>query len=735
MELQPAIFALGFSQLAMLGWLAAAALPLVIHLWNRRKHRETVWAAMDFLLAAIQKNARRLRIEQWLLLAVRTAIIVLVVLAVAGPYQEHATAPFASGRPTHKVIVIDGSYSMDYRPAELSRFERARELAGEIVEHSRSGDAFTLVLMASPPRAIVDKPSFSHADFLLEVQGLKFVHTDANLPATLAKVEQIVQSVAQEHSRLVQHEVYFLSDLGRNTWIRAVNDDDVSAQLDWLAKQASLWVVDLGQATTENFAVSSLATSQPYATTMGEIPFRATVRSYAQQQRRQTLEFLVDGERIGDETIDVPTGGEATANFRHRFDLPGDHSVEVRLKGDPLTVDNHRWLVLPVKEKVETLIVNGEASARAANYLRYALDPDSGKPGSVAEVQSPVRVTVISESVLLESNLSRYDCVFLSNVAQFTIGEARALSSYVHAGGSLVFFLGDRVQADSYNEQLGHRGEQKRLLPVVLDRPTDSAAQFHFDPLEYRHPMIEPFRGNERAGLLQTPIGKYFRMTTSSAGETAAEVVLAFQETKDPAIVIAPVGQGRVTVVALPASLESLDTSRRPWTLFVATQSFQPIVQEILAYTLRGQVQSKAANVGESIGGSVPPAAATTSIAVQTPENRTEQVRAIADGPESRWSYDETWYSGLYHAGLAAAGASDQIVAVNIDLAESDLTKVSPDELPRSLTALVQGQDFATAGANDIAPRGGLHRPLLYVALLLLLVESGLAWFLGYRST
>jgi hypothetical protein len=732
MGTSPAIFALGFSQLAMLGWLAAAALPLVIHLWNRRKHRETVWAAMDFLLAAIQKNARRLRIEQWLLLAVRTAIVALVVLAVAGPYHEHATAPFASGRPTHKLIVVDGTYSMGYLPAEMNRFDRARQLAGEIVEHSRQGDAFTLVMMASPPRVIVDKPSFSHADFLLEVQGLKYVHTDANLPATLAKVEQIVQAVAEEHSRLVQHEVYFLTDLGRNTWGSVVSDATITAQLDRLAQQATLWVVDLGQPSTENFAVSSLATAEPYATTISEIPFRATVRSYSQQPQRQTLEFLVNGDRMGDETIDVPPGGEATANFRHRFNAAGDHAVEVRLKGDSLPVDNHRWLVLPVKEKVQTLIVNGEANADAANYLRFALDPDSGKPGSVATAQSPIQVTVISESALLESDLSQYECVFLSNVAQFTAGESQALTNYVHAGGSLVFFLGDRVQPESYNEHFVRGSQDEPLLPVALDQPTGGATQFHFDPLAYRHPIIEPFRGNERAGLLQTPISKYFRMAPA-AGESA-EIALAFQETKDPAIVTAPVGRGRVTVVALPASLESLDASRRPWTLLVATQSFQPIVQEILAYTLRGQFESRAAGVGETIGGSVPLAAANTSISLVVPENRTEQVRTVADRHQSRWSYDETWYSGFYYAKLAEVRTSDQIVAVNLDLSESDLTKVAPDELPRSLTVLVQGQDFTTAGTSELAPRGGLHGPLLYAALILLLIESGLAWFLGYRS-
>ena len=58
----------------MLGWLAAAAAPLLIHLWNRRKYREVPWAAIEYLLAAMRKNSRRMQLEQWLLLAVRTLL-------------------------------------------------------------------------------------------------------------------------------------------------------------------------------------------------------------------------------------------------------------------------------------------------------------------------------------------------------------------------------------------------------------------------------------------------------------------------------------------------------------------------------------------------------------------------------------------------------------------------------------------------------------------------------------
>ena len=63
------LFAFGFESLPMLGWLAAAAAPWLIQLLSRRKYRETAWAAMDFLLAAVKRRTRRIRIEQWLLLA------------------------------------------------------------------------------------------------------------------------------------------------------------------------------------------------------------------------------------------------------------------------------------------------------------------------------------------------------------------------------------------------------------------------------------------------------------------------------------------------------------------------------------------------------------------------------------------------------------------------------------------------------------------------------------------
>src|SRR6476469_3634416 len=76
------ILAFGF----MAPWLfaagaAATSVPIIIHLLNKRKFKIVIWAAMDFLLAAQRRNARRLKFQRWLLLAVRC--LALLVLAAA----------------------------------------------------------------------------------------------------------------------------------------------------------------------------------------------------------------------------------------------------------------------------------------------------------------------------------------------------------------------------------------------------------------------------------------------------------------------------------------------------------------------------------------------------------------------------------------------------------------------------------------------------------------------------
>src|SRR6266849_8415440 len=89
------LFAIFETPLAAVAVIAgAASIPIIIHLLNRKRFRIVTWAAMKFLLAAQKQNTRRMRLEQLILLAVRTLLILLVVLAMASvmPWAENVWA-------------------------------------------------------------------------------------------------------------------------------------------------------------------------------------------------------------------------------------------------------------------------------------------------------------------------------------------------------------------------------------------------------------------------------------------------------------------------------------------------------------------------------------------------------------------------------------------------------------------------------------------------------------------
>ena len=115
MSLPAPIVAFGFGSPLLLGGLALGAVPILIHLLHRRRYVEVNWAAMRFLVDATRKQARRMRLENLILLLIRTLIPILLVLALARPYFETGGTLLRGEQPLHRILVIDSSFSMQFR--------------------------------------------------------------------------------------------------------------------------------------------------------------------------------------------------------------------------------------------------------------------------------------------------------------------------------------------------------------------------------------------------------------------------------------------------------------------------------------------------------------------------------------------------------------------------------------------------------------------------------------------
>src|SRR5262249_36952249 len=132
---------MSFLKPIMLAGLASSAVPIIIHLLNRRKFQKVVWAAMRFLRISVEQNQRRMRIEDMILLALRCLLLILLALALARPaILSNASDVFGQSKVTG-VILLDNSYSMGVSDGTQTRFDKARKAAEQALASMPAGSA------------------------------------------------------------------------------------------------------------------------------------------------------------------------------------------------------------------------------------------------------------------------------------------------------------------------------------------------------------------------------------------------------------------------------------------------------------------------------------------------------------------------------------------------------------------------------------------------------------------
>src|SRR6187402_140509 len=117
----------------MLVGAAAVTIPLGLHFFYRARYRPLPWAPMEFLKEAIEQTSRRLKFQEWILLALRCLALILLALALARPGTQFAGSA-GRGESIDAVIVIDTSYSMGAQDGDKTRLERAKEAALAIID-------------------------------------------------------------------------------------------------------------------------------------------------------------------------------------------------------------------------------------------------------------------------------------------------------------------------------------------------------------------------------------------------------------------------------------------------------------------------------------------------------------------------------------------------------------------------------------------------------------------------
>ena len=721
------LLAFGFGSPLMMWGLALGGVPILIHLLHRRRYIELPWAAMRFLIAATKKQSRRLRLEQILLLIVRTLILVLIALALARPSAETLGEYFRAEGPRHRIIVVDATFSMGYAPTEQSRFDRAKDLAKQIVNSTKQGDATNLVRIGdSSPRVIVRRPAYQSAAVLEEITQLPLLDERVDVSVVLKEIGELL-SLAPEIAR---KEICFVTDLQAAAWAPGDSTEAARVRLELkkLSERAKLVFLDVGEPGAANVAVTDLRTDDGFVLSGRSVQTIATLRNFGSSGAvGQLVELYVDDRLADTKRVDLPAATDVRVDFSPAFSS-GEHRLEVRLKPDGLRVDDSRRLAVPVRDELQVLLVNGKPSGElmgnATDFLKLALAPELPN----RTLASPMRPTVIRESDLLGTDLARFDCVFACNVALLTDREAEVLRGYLEAGGGVVFCLGDQVRADNYNQTL-FKDKQPILPAKLIERVGDAKKKetaFEFDAGDFSHPIVRPFQGNPGAGLELTKTFAYFKAEVPE--DRGARVALRFSN-GDPAIVDAPYGRGRAILVTT-----SVDREWSTWAVW--GHSLIPLMHETVNYAVSGRWTDRDVLVGQPLVSHLPVRATDVTAVFQLPGGESQAPTATGDGRSI--ISEPTTKAGFHKLTLGAPVGRTEWFAVNVDPQESDLSSLRAEDLRADVLPGVEFSyltEWADTSTNDeprsvrvVATGSGFSRALLLAALCLLLVELLMAW-------
>jgi hypothetical protein len=799
----PLAFIFTYPLTALAAGVGAVSIPIIIHLLNRRRFRVVTWAAMRFLLLAQKKNSRRMRLEQLILLAVRCALVLLLVLAMASVmpaaerfwhwlFPESVAFAALGTQRTHKIIVIDGSFSMATKTGDKDCFERAKELAVKIVrDQSSRGDGFNVVLMAAPPRRIVLEPSENTDKVVEAIQKLRLPHGNADLAATLNTVENLLRA---SPGKFESREVYFLTDLQQSTWI-SKQPGSVAGMIQKIQERTRTTVlVDAGVDGVSNTAVTNVILGATLAGVGVEVPIIATIHNYGQKPREDvTVDLLIGKAR--EQGADTPyklsvaerrsvkqlDRGANTISFKHKFRTPGDYVVQVRVTPDALELDDARSFVVTVKKELPVLLVNGKPAVqhfdRATGWLHLALNP-FGSERVVGMV--PARPKVISEDVFNDAglgDLSPYDCVFFCGVRSFTPAEVHRIEMHLRRGGGVVFGLGDKVDRGAYNELLYRDGGGILPARLLKEQPAPSSSYYHFfvDDRNYREPPLDAFtETGDRLSLVGARFRQYVSVELAPRGQPRK--VLSFMPAPikergagaeeagklprdEPALIewrpplpaggsagINPAARYRGRVILFTS------TFNMDWNSWPASPSSPAFAQELLRFAVSGRLREQSVTVGEPLeeffakGGG-------EEVTLRIPDGRKETLSTEPQEETSVLRWTDTDASGVYVATIGHH-PREHVFAVNVpastdsqQASESDLTRTNLEQLRQTypewdlqvvteLKAVVHASGEKSDPDADQRPLGTeVARWLLLLVLVLLLAEVVLAWRFGHYSS
>lgn len=310
------------SPLALVG-LAAALVPPLLHLFQRRRPPDVPFPAVRYLRQTTREAQRSIRLRHLLLMLLRVAAVVLLVLAAARPVVRSGSGGLHE--PTAVALIVDNSLSSGAVAGGTSALDELKQLARGTLAEAGGGDALWLI----GADGIARRGTSSELRVLLD--SLQPRTGRLEIGAAVRSAARLVAS-----SGYVRGEVHLMSDLQASAIDTSTSDTSVSG--------VAILAVTPSAGPPPNVGVA-MARPRPAAWIPGTGSVHVGLGGGPWERIERVGVSLMLGGRAGGRAVARP--GEAVVLGAPAL-TPGWHSGAVAIEPDELRADDVRPVAIRV---------------------------------------------------------------------------------------------------------------------------------------------------------------------------------------------------------------------------------------------------------------------------------------------------------------------------------------------------------------------------------------------------
>ena len=623
--------------LVLLG-LAAAAIPILLHLFNLRKLERIDFSTLAFLKELQKTKIRRLKLRQLLLLALRTILIALIVTAFSRPTLKTSYVGGVNAQAkTTAILVIDNSYSMTSVDEGGQLLKQAKEGAAGILQYLKIGDEVFVVPGSdvgpqTSPESI--SPLRDFAAVRAEIESIEPSYVHRTIEDALRFASRLMST-----SKNLNKEIYVFSDFKKGS-LR--NSEKLGQPESLFPPETRFFFLPMGKKARENLGVTSVTIENALFGIGNPLKIRTTISNWGTQDvKNDVVSVFLAGTRVAQKALDVPAQNSAETEFTVTPTSAGFLDGTVELQDDDLDFDNHRPFAVNIPEQLKVLLVGNSDDLR---FLRLAL---SAQP---LQGESTITLSSVPPDRLSTNEIEAADVIVFANVKDLSSAQRDQIRSFVGTGGGVVYFPGSQTDSTSFHSYWsGIVGVPAiSLVTETQKQATQTTSVLEFDKIDYAHPMFEgmfeeeqmkqalsPSRPREPQRPLESP-GIYTHVRYTSNVQSVPIITLS-----DGSAFVTEQNVGRGIVILFSVSAIT------DWSEFPTQGLFVPMVHSAVSYAAQRHSLAPEVTAGEEADLALRNLSS-TSVVVQNPEKVDIAAEVTTSATGSEIHFRKTSLPGIY---------------------------------------------------------------------------------------